>query len=191
MTCPPTPRRSASARPVHALITGRPNERDRRVVLVTTPRFGIVGQSQTIAYRVEDQGVPAGTTPGDRAPRRRDHRQAQRPRRPGGPHQCADPACRAEHRRDRGGAARRRADHGQQPRRRLDRGRARQAARAAGVRRAACRRARLAQPAQVRRRRRPRALHDLASAGEAGRHADPRALADRVPDPRAVPAEDP
>src|SRR5262249_3306577 len=43
--------------PVHALITGRPNERDRRVVLVTTPRFGIVGQSQTIAYKVEDQGV--------------------------------------------------------------------------------------------------------------------------------------
>ena len=34
--------------PVHALITGARNERDRRVVLVTTPRFGIVGQSQTI-----------------------------------------------------------------------------------------------------------------------------------------------
>lgn len=42
--------------PVHALITGQRNERDRRVVLVTTPRFGIVGQSQTIVYRVEDQG---------------------------------------------------------------------------------------------------------------------------------------
>jgi hypothetical protein len=45
--------------PVHALITGKPNERDRRVVLVTTPRFGIVGQSQTVTYRVEDQGAPA------------------------------------------------------------------------------------------------------------------------------------
>jgi hypothetical protein len=44
--------------PVHALITGERNERDRRVALVTTPRFGIVGQSQTITYRVEDQGVP-------------------------------------------------------------------------------------------------------------------------------------
>ena len=44
--------------PVHALITGRRDERDRRVVLVTTPRFGIVGQSQTIVYRVEDQGAP-------------------------------------------------------------------------------------------------------------------------------------
>jgi len=49
------------AAPIHALITGRPNERDRRVVLVTTPRFGIVGQSQTIAYRVEDQGAGGGT----------------------------------------------------------------------------------------------------------------------------------
>jgi hypothetical protein len=49
------------AAPVHALITGRANERDRRVVLVTTPRFGIVGQSQTISYRVEDQGASPGT----------------------------------------------------------------------------------------------------------------------------------
>jgi hypothetical protein len=49
--------------PVHALITGHANERDRRVVLVTTPRFGIVGQSQTIVYRVDDQG--AGPTPAE------------------------------------------------------------------------------------------------------------------------------
>jgi hypothetical protein len=48
------------AAPVHALITGHANERDRRVVLVTAPRFSIVNQSQTIAFRVEDQGVPAG-----------------------------------------------------------------------------------------------------------------------------------
>jgi hypothetical protein len=48
------------AAPVHALITGHKDERDRRVVLVATPRFGIVGQSQTISYRVEDQGVAAG-----------------------------------------------------------------------------------------------------------------------------------
>jgi hypothetical protein len=44
--------------PVHALITGHKNERDRRVVLLTTPRFGIVGQSQTVVVRVEDQGAP-------------------------------------------------------------------------------------------------------------------------------------
>ena len=49
------------AAPVHSLITGRPNERDRRVVLVTTPRFGIVGQQQTIAYRIEDQGARGGS----------------------------------------------------------------------------------------------------------------------------------
>src|SRR5215467_5489945 len=49
------------AAPVHALITGHANERDRRVVLITTPRFGIVGQSQTISYRVEDQGASPGT----------------------------------------------------------------------------------------------------------------------------------
>jgi hypothetical protein len=47
--------------PVHALITGHKDERDRRVVLVSAPRFGIVGQSQTIAYRVEDQGTSAGS----------------------------------------------------------------------------------------------------------------------------------
>jgi hypothetical protein len=43
--------------PVHALITGRVDERDRRVALVAAPRFGIVGQQQTISFRVEDQGV--------------------------------------------------------------------------------------------------------------------------------------
>jgi hypothetical protein len=47
------------AAPVHALITGHQNERDRRVVLVSAPRFGIVGQTQTITFRVEDQGAPA------------------------------------------------------------------------------------------------------------------------------------
>jgi hypothetical protein len=44
--------------PIHAVITGSPNERDRRVALTATPRFGIVGQKQTIGYRVEDEGAP-------------------------------------------------------------------------------------------------------------------------------------
>lgn len=48
------------AAPLHALITGRANEIDRRVVLTQTPRFGIVGQMQTIGFKVEDQGAPAG-----------------------------------------------------------------------------------------------------------------------------------
>ena len=46
---------------MHALITGHANERDRRVVLVTTPRFGIVGQRQTITFKIEDQGASPGT----------------------------------------------------------------------------------------------------------------------------------
>jgi hypothetical protein len=46
--------------PLHALITGHANERDRRVVLTATPRFGIVGQSQTVGFRIEDQGASAG-----------------------------------------------------------------------------------------------------------------------------------
>jgi hypothetical protein len=43
--------------PVHALITGRKDERDRRIAIVAAPRFGIVGQVQTITYRLDDQGV--------------------------------------------------------------------------------------------------------------------------------------
>src|ERR1700689_1328752 len=49
------------AAPVHALITGNKNERDPRVALIAPPRFGIVGQSQTITYRVEDQGAKETT----------------------------------------------------------------------------------------------------------------------------------
>src|SRR3984957_9325077 len=38
--------------PVHALITGRKGERDRRIAISAAPRFGIVGQAQTINYRL-------------------------------------------------------------------------------------------------------------------------------------------
>ncbi len=43
--------------PLHALVTGRKDERDRRIAIVAAPRFGIVGQNQTITYRLDDQGV--------------------------------------------------------------------------------------------------------------------------------------
>jgi hypothetical protein len=43
--------------PVHALITGAKNERDRRIAISAAPRFGIVGQTQTVTYRLDDQGV--------------------------------------------------------------------------------------------------------------------------------------
>jgi hypothetical protein len=45
------------AAPVHALITGHKDERDRRVALIAAPRFGIVGQPQTVTFRVEDHGA--------------------------------------------------------------------------------------------------------------------------------------
>src|SRR6202022_2377179 len=43
--------------PVHALITGAQGERDRRIAISAAPRFGIVGQTQTVTYRLDDQGV--------------------------------------------------------------------------------------------------------------------------------------
>src|SRR4030088_3425623 len=49
-------------RPVRAWITGRRAERDRRIAISAASRFGIVGQVQTITYRLDDQGVS-----GDRA----------------------------------------------------------------------------------------------------------------------------
>ncbi|HXW72353.1 MAG TPA: hypothetical protein VEK34_13070 [Methylocella sp.] len=78
--------------PLHALITGYEGERDRRIELIEAPRFGIVGQDQTIALRVLDSakttepvalkvrrdGTPIATIaaiPGDRlrVPVRIDH----------------------------------------------------------------------------------------------------------------------
>jgi hypothetical protein len=49
------------AAPVHALITGHKDERDRRVALIAAPRFGIVGQPQTVTFEVEDQGADEKT----------------------------------------------------------------------------------------------------------------------------------
>jgi hypothetical protein len=56
----PAPAQLGFSAPVHSLITGRSGERDRRVVLTATPRFGIVGQRQIVGYRITDEGVPAG-----------------------------------------------------------------------------------------------------------------------------------
>lgn len=42
--------------PLHVLTTGRNAEVDRRIVLVDSPRFGIVGKDQTIRLRVLDKG---------------------------------------------------------------------------------------------------------------------------------------
>ncbi len=42
--------------PLHALVTGREGEVDRRVAITAAPRFGIVGQSQSLTFRIEDEG---------------------------------------------------------------------------------------------------------------------------------------
>jgi hypothetical protein len=40
--------------PLHVLLTGRPDEIDRRIALERAPRYGIVGDSQTVTFRVVD-----------------------------------------------------------------------------------------------------------------------------------------
>ena len=46
--------------PLHALITGRPDEYDRRVALIEAQRFGLVGKETTIRARVIEQGASSG-----------------------------------------------------------------------------------------------------------------------------------
>ena len=47
--------------PLHALITGREEDWDRRLVIETAPAFGIIGEELMLTLRIEDQGaVPAG-----------------------------------------------------------------------------------------------------------------------------------
>ena len=43
--------------PLHALITGSKDDRDRRLVIHKAPRFGIVGESQEIEYSVKDANI--------------------------------------------------------------------------------------------------------------------------------------
>ena len=99
------------AAPVHALITGTKDERDRRVALIAAPRFGIVGQPQTVTYRVEDQN---GKEPTAQVTVRRDGDVVEQKMVPvGTPQNVADPdrAWRTEHRRNRSRAARGRRTH--------------------------------------------------------------------------------
>ncbi len=53
--------------PVHVLLTGRPDERDRRVVLHNPPRFAIVGEEKRVDFRVVDTFAdPAASVGGGR-----------------------------------------------------------------------------------------------------------------------------
>ncbi len=40
--------------PVHALLTGDKDERDRQLVVIEAPAYGIVGETVTVRYRIED-----------------------------------------------------------------------------------------------------------------------------------------
>lgn len=50
----------ATNAPMHGLITGQPEEFDRRVQVVRAPRFGIVGEEQQMTLRVFDDGRSTG-----------------------------------------------------------------------------------------------------------------------------------
>lgn len=56
---PSNPERFKDFGPVHALLTGERNEKDRRLVVLEAPTYGIVGQEALIRYRIEDPGAPA------------------------------------------------------------------------------------------------------------------------------------
>ncbi len=49
--------------PIHGLVVGRPDERDRRIEIVAAPRFGLVGSRQTVMVRVHDTGPEGETVP--------------------------------------------------------------------------------------------------------------------------------
>ncbi|AHK45068.1 MULTISPECIES: membrane protein [Ensifer] len=48
--------------PIHGLISGKPDEFDRRIEIVSAPRFGIVGEQQKLSFRVVDDGAAPGGT---------------------------------------------------------------------------------------------------------------------------------
>ena len=57
---PADPAKAGIGGPLHGLITGEKTERDRRVVIDQAPRFGIVGNQQTIRFHVEEANGEAG-----------------------------------------------------------------------------------------------------------------------------------
>ena len=57
----PTEEAAWTAGPIHALIAGARGERDRRLVVETAPRYGLVGAELALAVRIEDgSDAPAG-----------------------------------------------------------------------------------------------------------------------------------
>ncbi len=59
---PETKEQSKINGPLHVIVTGKQNERDRRIVLKNTPRFGVVGESQEIIYEIAETGFENRTS---------------------------------------------------------------------------------------------------------------------------------
>ncbi|HKK29746.1 MAG TPA: hypothetical protein VKA18_05050 [Alphaproteobacteria bacterium] len=53
------PRTDETTGPVHVLLTGEKNERDRRLRLIRAPKYGIVGDKVTLDVQVDDLGSPS------------------------------------------------------------------------------------------------------------------------------------
>ena len=47
--------------PLHHIVTGRTDARDRRLIVSEAPAYGLVGEEVAFTLRVEDEGAPAGT----------------------------------------------------------------------------------------------------------------------------------
>jgi hypothetical protein len=58
----PADKAAALGAPLHALVTGRPGERDRRLVVTQSPGFALVGKAATITLKVEEVGA-TGSAP--------------------------------------------------------------------------------------------------------------------------------
>ena len=54
----PSVAKAAMQAPFHALIVGRPGERDRKLTIVSAARYAIVGQTASVVIRVDDLGAP-------------------------------------------------------------------------------------------------------------------------------------
>jgi hypothetical protein len=55
---PQDPSKSGVSSPLHGVITGSRSEVDRRIVIDSAPRFGIVGKEQVLRFHVEENGGP-------------------------------------------------------------------------------------------------------------------------------------
>lgn len=57
----PSPDQAGISAPVHVLLTGEQDERDRRIIVVEAPEFGLVDKTVAIRVSAEDTGLPDGS----------------------------------------------------------------------------------------------------------------------------------